>query len=92
VYRAWRMWARVCAAAQVLTNDGYGVGIRLRRETLPHSLRTGGAQLSAQPGDLYLFNHEFVHDTPEIAGEIGRTVVQAIVAYSKDSEDVEVYV
>ena len=61
-------------------------------DTLPHSLREVGAQLYAEPGDLYLFNHEFIHDTPLIIGETGRTVVQAIVAYSADSAEVEVYI
>ena len=43
------------------------------------------------PGDLYLFNSENFHITPEIVGPSARTVLTAIAAYSEDSDTVEIY-
>ena len=44
-----------------------------------------------EPGDLFLFNSEYFHDTPQLIGASTRTVFNAFASYSADSDDLELY-
>ena len=80
----------------------HGVGIRFGEvdnrdgkttstSTLPEAMRANPVDLLGHPGDLYIFNSEFVHTTPTIAGSRERIVLGAVLGYSRDSREVEVW-
>ena len=49
-------------------------------------------QVRAQPGDLFIFNSEFLHDTPLIKDARSlRTVFNSFAGYSANSSDITVY-
>jgi hypothetical protein len=75
----------------VLTVDAYGVGVRFRRETFPAHILEQSLTITAEPGDLFLFNSEYFHDTPVIKGEQSRTVFNSFAGFSADGGPVELY-
>lgn len=76
---------------RVRTTDAYGVGARLRRSTVPADVLRAPVNITAEPGDVFLFNSEFLHDTPKIVGESARTVFNSFAGWSKDHAEVELY-
>ena len=49
-------------------------------------------RVTAAPGDLFLFNSEFFHDTPRIMGTSSRTVFNSFAGFSADGrQPVEIY-
>ena len=76
----------------VRTIDAYGIGARFDRNTVPPHVLARPIQLRADPGDLFLFNSEFLHDTPRILGRGSRTVFNSFAGFSSSSDPhVEVY-
>jgi len=47
--------------------------------------------ITGESGDLYLFNSENFHITPNISGASARTVLTALAAYSEGSDTLELY-
>ena len=58
---------------------------------MPAHVLTRPIEVRADPGDLFLFNSEFFHDTPRINGAGSRTVFNSFAGYSSDGAAVEVY-
>lgn len=73
------------------TQAAYGVGARLVRDTLPSRLFEAPVHITAAPGDLFLFNSEFLHDTPVIRGRSPRTVFNAFAGFSSMGDELELY-
>ena len=74
-----------------MTTDAYGVGVRFKRDTVPQSLFEEPVQVRADAGDLFLFNSEFLHDTPRIIGPGTRTVFNSFAGFASSGGAVEVY-
>jgi hypothetical protein len=76
-------------------SQAYGVGVRIARLNPERkrlwNLDAGWIPIRGDPGDLYLFNSEFLHDTPPIQGRQGRTVVNARIGFSEGSERIDVW-
>ena len=76
-------------------SEAYGVGVRMARLDAQRKrlwdLDAGKVSIRGDPGDLYLFNSEFLHDTPPIQGSQGRTVVNARIGFSDGSERIDVW-
>ena len=72
-------------------SDAYAVGARMERHHFPRALLRRPQTIAAEPGDLFLFNSEFFHDTPKIVGAKARTVFNAFAAYSREHAEVELY-
>ena len=68
-----------------------GVGARLKRGSLPAAVLRAPINITAQAGDVFLFNSEFLHDTPKIMGESARTVFNSFAGWSRDHGEVELY-
>ena len=64
---------------------------RLVRDTLPSRLFEAPVHITAAPGDLFLFNSEFLHDTPVIRGRSPRTVFNAFAGFSSMGDELELY-
>ena len=79
--------------SHVASSGAYGIGVRLDETATSNEvvLEEAAVTLRGDPGDVYLFNAEFVHDTPRILGSRGRSVLNALVGYSEDSSVVEVF-
>ena len=73
------------------TADVYSVGARLERSRFPRAILRRPVEITAEPGTLFLFNSEFVHDTPRIVGPAPRTVFNSFVGYSRDGREIELY-
>ena len=71
--------------------DAYGVGARVERSRFPRSVLRRPRKLTAAPGDLFLFNSEFFHDTPTIVGQSARTVFNSFAGWSKHGNTIELY-
>jgi len=84
-------WPALLHNCSVQTVDAYGVGVRFNRTTMPDPVLTNPLKLRADPGDLFLFNSEYFHDTPTIRGEGSRTVFNSFAGYSSPHGAVEVY-
>lgn len=85
-------WPALLNNCSVRTVDAYGVGARFNRSTMPPQMFSDPLTIRADPGDLFLFNSEFFHDTPTIRGESSRTVFNSFAGYSSDGNGaVEVY-
>ncbi len=48
-------------------------------------------RVQLQPGDLYVFSSEFVHEVPNISGETPRIVLAAFFGWSQDEEEMFVW-
>jgi diketogulonate reductase-like aldo/keto reductase len=68
----------------------YGVGGRLSGE-IPRWLREDAVNITGRPGDLYIFNSEFIHYTPKIRGNHERVVLGAMMGYSSGNGEAEVW-
>ena len=84
-------WPALLENCSVRAVDAYGVGARFRRDTVPTQVFDSPLQVTADPGDLFLFNSEFFHDTPRIVGMSSRTVFNSFAGFSADGGPVEVY-
>ena len=84
-------WPALLYNCSVRTVDAYGVGARFQRDTMPAYVLSRPVEVRADPGDLFLFNSEFFHDTPRISGTGSRTVFNSFAGYSSDGAAVEVY-
>lgn len=84
-------WPALLRNCSVRTVDAYGVGARFVRDTMPVYLFARPLTVRADPGDLFLFNSEYFHDTPTIAGSSSRTVFNSFAGFSSDGGPVEVY-
>lgn len=84
-------WPALLRNCSVRTMDAYGVGARFQRDTMPPYVFERPIELRADPGDLFLFNSEYFHDTPRISGTGSRTVFNSFAGYSSDGGPVEVY-
>ena len=72
--------------------DVYGVGARFDRASMPPRVFERPLRVTAAPGDLFLFNSEFFHDTPRIMGTSSRTVFNSFAGFSADGRQaVEIY-
>jgi hypothetical protein len=58
---------------------------------LPSALRARPVDLTGSPGDLYVFNSEFVHATPSVRGVRERIVLGATLGYSQGTRHVDVW-
>lgn len=89
VYRT--RWPALLGNCSVRTNDAYGVGVRFNPKSFPqHTLRKP-LLIRGDPGDFFLFNSEYFHDTPEVVGPSTRTVFNSFASYSASSDDLELY-
>ena len=84
-------WPALIFNCSVRTVDAYGVGARFQRDTMPGYVLSRPVEMRADPGDLFIFNSEFFHDTPRISGAGSRTVFNSFAGYSSDGGAVEVY-
>ena len=84
-------YPRLLRNCSVATSDAYGVGVRFKRDTVPQSTFREPVQVRADPGDLFLFNSEFLHDTPRINGAGTRTVFNSFAGFAASGGPVEVY-
>ena len=85
-------WPALLHNCSVRTVDAYGVGARFQRETMPPQVLERPIRVQANPGDLFLFNSEFFHDTPRIVGMSARTVFNSFAGYSADpTTPIELY-
>ena len=85
-------WPALLYNCSVLTVDAYGVGARFQRDTMPPFIFEQPVKVTGRPGDLFLFNSEYFHDTPRITGKSSRTVFNSFAGYSADqSNPVELY-
>ena len=57
-------WPALLDNCSVRAVDAYGVGARFVRATMPPPVLENPLTVRADPGDLFLFNSEFFHDTP----------------------------
>ena len=73
------------------TQAAYGVGARLWRSTLAPKLFEAPVHITAAPGDLFLFNSEFLHDTPVIRGASPRTVFNSFAGFSSTGDELQLY-
>ena len=82
------------------TLQSYGVGARFEEvmhhrplpSLEPFRNHTPYVDLTGEPGDLYLFNSEYLHELPPILGECSRAVLGAVTGFSADeAETVEVW-
>ena len=90
--RLWRVrWPALLHNCSIRTDMAYGAGVRLIADSLPQALRDNHVTIRAEPGDLYLFNSEFLHMTPTIHGRKERIVLGAVAGYSSQSRRVEVW-
>jgi hypothetical protein len=67
--------------------DGREIGT----STLPNAAREEPVDLVGNPGDLYVFNSEFVHRTPRIEGGRERIVMGAVVGLGSGKRRAEVW-
>ena len=58
---------------------------------MPPAVLARPVEMRADPGDLFLFNSEFFHDTPRIYGTSSRTVFNSFAGFSAAGGAVEVY-
>ena len=79
------------AECALRTADAYTVGARLLRSRLPRSALRYPVGITANPGDLFLFNSEYLHDTPSIVGSSPRTVFNSFAGYSGGAPVIELY-
>lgn len=56
-------WPAMLHNCSVRTVDAYGVGVRFKRDSMPEGVFHRALTVRAEPGDLFLFNSEFFHDT-----------------------------
>ena len=88
IYRT--RWPALLRNCSILTDDSYGVGIRFNRTA--YSALGAPLMVRADPGDIFLFNSEYLHDTPYITGDGGsRTVFNSFVGFSAGRGAVEIY-
>ena len=86
----WRVrWPALVFNCSVKTVQAYGIGVRL--DNLPKRLLEGRVDIKGDPGDVYMFNSEFIHDTPKITGDSSRMVIGGVVGYSRNEPLVEVW-
>jgi len=84
-------WPALLENCSVRAVDAYGVGARFRRDSVPSQVLESPLTVRADPGDLFLFNSEFFHDTPRILGMSSRTVFNSFAGFSAGGGPVEVY-
>ena len=84
-------WPALLDNCSVRAIDAYGVGARFVRASMPPQVLENPLTVRADPGDLFLFNSEFFHDTPRIFGDSSRTVFNSFAGFSSDGGPVEVY-
>ena len=48
-------------------------------------------EIRGNPGDIYLFNSEFIHMSPTIHGDTERIVAGAVAGFSANSAQVELW-
>jgi diketogulonate reductase-like aldo/keto reductase len=70
--------------------SGYSGGIFQRLRGWDSS-KVPFVDIRARPGDLYVFNSEFMHITPHIRGGMPRIVLSAIIAYSSSKSFIELF-
>ena len=71
------------------TRDNNPIDLNIFRHRWPALLQN--CSVRADPGDLFIFNSEFFHDTPRIQGMSSRTVFNSFAGFSSDNSAVEVY-
>jgi hypothetical protein len=49
------------------------------------------AQVELEPGDLYFFNTELIHEVPGVPGELPRVVLAVFIGYNDDDDEVMVW-
>lgn len=69
----------------------YGVGGKLNGRTVPAAVTHNPIEVRGEAGDLYLFNSEFLHLTPKIAGDTERIVAGGVAGYSEGKATVELW-
>lgn len=84
-------WPALLENCSVKYVDAYGVGVRFRRDSIPPPVLENPLTVTANAGDLFLFNSEFFHDTPRILGASSRTVFNSFAGFSANGGAVEVY-
>ena len=84
-------WPALLENCSVKYVDAYGIGVRFQRATIPPPVLANPLTVTANPGDLFLFNSEFFHDTPRIVGAGSRTVFNSFAGFSSGGGVVEVY-
>lgn len=88
IYRV--RWPALLHNCSIRTKDSYGVGVRFHREGVPSSFLERPLRMSPKAGDLFIFNGEFLHDTPRIFQGL-RTVLNSFVGMSEHSKEVVVF-
>lgn len=80
-----RTWFEANVIARMDGNEA------MMRDTVPVAVREKPVDLIGEPGDLYIFNSEFMHRTPPIVGRRARIVVGGVVGYSQGTPGIEVW-
>jgi hypothetical protein len=47
--------------------------------------------VNLEPGDLYFFNTQLIHEVPGVPGELPRIVLATFIGYSPDDDEVFVW-
>jgi len=88
VYRT--RWPAMMHNCSIRATESYGVGLRFARDTVPSHLLERPLRVSPRPGDFFIFNGEFLHDTPQISRGL-RTVINSFVGMSDHEDDVVLF-
>lgn len=83
-------WPALLPNCSVRASESYGVGVRFHRHTLPAAFVAEPLALSPDPGDFFIFNGEYLHDTPTI-NEGLRLVLNSFIGMSEHSDEVTVF-
>lgn len=96
--RIWRSrWPELLPNCSLRTVNAYAVGARFAAVGASghdsHALNrfrraTQHVDLRGEPGDMYLFNSEYLHELPTIKGKRWRAVLGGTVGYSSDKGEV----
>jgi hypothetical protein len=69
--------------------DPYMLGDRFQEYAETHAIANVTVRL--EPGDLYFFNTQLIHEVPGVPGELPRIVLATFIGYSSDDPDVFVW-
>jgi len=89
IYRT--RWPLLLGNCKIKTLDAYGVGARFIKHTVPQDMLSNPVRVLGGIGDVFIFNSEFLHDTPLIKGTKARTVFNTFIGYSMNSNWMEMY-
>jgi Carrier-protein-independent halogenase WelO5 len=69
--------------------DSYIQGERFQEYASVHTIPN--VTVSLEPGDLYFFNTQLIHEVPGVPGDLPRIVLASFIGYSPDDQEVFVW-